>query len=215
MSAPWSMVMARWPLPSSAPESWPSVEPLGVKARIGAQPVRRLEIHDQERHRAVGLGLQDEAAVEFQRRAEQRRQHDGLAEQLADRRRDNRAWSGYRRARGRAGSGGRADRAQATSNGSTASSTGTDDGARIGASGEILMSEDCEVMALYLGSAGTKRKGLEDERSLSSSPRTRGTQNPRPALCDERLSDRENERSRGMGPCFRRDDDGHPRSTIV
>ena len=112
MSGPWSMVIARWPLPSSAPESWPSLSRLGIEARIGAQAIRRLEIHDQERHRAVGLGLQDEAAVEFQRRAEQRRQHDGLAEQLADRRPDNRAWSGRRRARGRAGSAGRADRAQ-------------------------------------------------------------------------------------------------------
>jgi len=58
-----------------------------VVARIGAQAVGRLEVDHQERHRPVGLGLQDEAAVEFQRRAEQGRQHDGLAEQLADRRR--------------------------------------------------------------------------------------------------------------------------------
>ena len=63
------------------------LEPLGIEARIGAQAIRRLEVDDQERHRAVGLGLQNEAAVEFQRRAEQRRQHDRLAEQLADRRR--------------------------------------------------------------------------------------------------------------------------------
>jgi len=35
----------------------------------------------------IGLGLQNEAALEFRRRAEQRRQHDRLAEQLADRRR--------------------------------------------------------------------------------------------------------------------------------
>ena len=62
-------------------------EPRRIEARIGAQPVRRLKIHDQERYRPVGLGLQDEAAVELQRRAEQRRQHDRLAEQLADRRR--------------------------------------------------------------------------------------------------------------------------------
>src|ERR1700687_1174601 len=46
-----------------------------------------MEIHDQKRHRAVGLGLQNEATVEFQRRAEQGRQHDRLAEQLADGRR--------------------------------------------------------------------------------------------------------------------------------
>ena len=78
------MVIARWPLPSSAPESWPCFEPRGVEARIGAQAIRRLEIHDQKRHRAVSPGLQDEAAIEFQRRAEQRRQHDRFAEQLAD-----------------------------------------------------------------------------------------------------------------------------------
>ena len=62
-------------------------EPRLVEPRIGAQPVRRLKIDDQERHRSVGLGLQDEAAVELERGAEQRRQHDGFAEQLADRRR--------------------------------------------------------------------------------------------------------------------------------
>ena len=60
-------------------------EPPGIEARIGAQAVRRLKIHDQKRHRAVGLGLQNEAALEFQRRAEQGREHDRLAEQLADR----------------------------------------------------------------------------------------------------------------------------------
>ena len=88
------------------------LEPLRVEARIGAQAIRRLEVDDQERHRAIGLGLQNETAVEFQRRAEQRREHDRLAEQLADRPADNHAWSGCRRARARAGSGGRADRAQ-------------------------------------------------------------------------------------------------------
>ena len=60
-------------------------EPLGIEACIGTQAIRRLEIDDQERHRAIGLGLQNEATVEFQRRAEQRRQHDRLAEQFADR----------------------------------------------------------------------------------------------------------------------------------
>ena len=63
------------------------LEPLRIEPRIGAQAIRRLEVHDHERHRTIGLGLQNEAALEFQRRAEQRRQHDGLAEQLADRRR--------------------------------------------------------------------------------------------------------------------------------
>ena len=59
------------------------LEPRGVVARIGAQAIRRLEIHDQKRHRAVSPGLQDEATIEFQRRAEQRREHDGFPKQLA------------------------------------------------------------------------------------------------------------------------------------
>ena len=58
------------------------LQPRRIEARIGAQFIRRLKIHDQERHRTVGLGLQDEAAVEFQRRAEQGRKHDRFAEQL-------------------------------------------------------------------------------------------------------------------------------------
>ncbi|MGY3405077.1 hypothetical protein ACVWZV_001190 [Bradyrhizobium sp. GM5.1] len=61
-------------------------ESRGVVARIGAQAIRRLIVHDQERHRTVGLGLENEAALELQRGAKQRGQHDGLAEQLADRR---------------------------------------------------------------------------------------------------------------------------------
>ena len=60
------------------------LEPAGIEARIGAQTVRRLEIHYQKRHRTVGLGLQDETAIEFQGRAQQRREHDRLAEQPAD-----------------------------------------------------------------------------------------------------------------------------------
>ena len=63
------------------------LELLHIKARIGPQAIRRLEVDDQKRHRAIGLGLQNETAVEFQRRAEQRREHDRLAEQLADGRR--------------------------------------------------------------------------------------------------------------------------------
>ena len=58
----------------------------------------------------------------------------------------------------------------ATSNGSTASSTGTDDGARTGDFGEIFVSGDCEVMALYLGSERAKRKG----RCMSRSPANAG-----------------------------------------
>src|SRR5215475_13900193 len=52
-----------------------------------------------------------------------------------------------------------------TSKGSTASSTGTADGARIGLVKVILVSGDWEVMALYLGSADAKRKGLRTQSS--------------------------------------------------
>ena len=74
-------------MPSSAAGILAVLDAAGIEARIGAQAIRRLEVDDQKRHRTVGLGLQDEAAVEFQGRAEQRREHDGFAEQLADRRR--------------------------------------------------------------------------------------------------------------------------------
>ena len=59
-------------------------EPLRIEARIGAQAIRRLKVHNQKRHRTVGLGLQNETALKFQRRAKQRRKHDRFAEQLAD-----------------------------------------------------------------------------------------------------------------------------------
>ena len=61
------------------------LEPLRIEPRIGAQAIRRLEVDDHERYRAIGLGLKNEAAFEFQRRAEQRRQYDRLAQQLGDR----------------------------------------------------------------------------------------------------------------------------------
>ena len=63
------------------------LEPRQHRSAHRRAAVRRLEIHDQERHRAIGLGLQDEAAIELQGRAEQGRQHDRFAEQLADGRR--------------------------------------------------------------------------------------------------------------------------------
>ena len=56
-----------------------------VEARAGAHLVGRGEIDDQHAHRPVGLGLQDEAALELQRGAEQHAEHDRLAEQLGDR----------------------------------------------------------------------------------------------------------------------------------
>src|ERR1700752_1974598 len=46
-----------------------------------------------------------------------------------------------------------------TSNGKTVSSTGTAEGARTGASRAVFVAGDWETMELYLGSAGTKRKG--------------------------------------------------------
>jgi len=61
------------------------LQPLGVEAGIGAEPIGRLEVDDKKGNRAIGPGLQDEAAFEFQGRAEQSRQDDSLAEQLADR----------------------------------------------------------------------------------------------------------------------------------
>ena len=64
----------------------PVLQARSIEARIGAQPIGRLEVDDQKRYRAVGLGLQQETAVEFQRRSQQRRQHDRFAEQLAHRR---------------------------------------------------------------------------------------------------------------------------------
>src|ERR1700686_4525483 len=59
-----------------------------------------------------------------------------------------------------------------TSKGSTASSTGTDEGARMGASGVILVSDDSESMALYLGSEDGNRKGV------TVVPAKAGTHNP-------------------------------------
>ena len=56
-----------------------------VEARAGAHLVGRDEIDDQHAHRPVGLGLQDEAALELQRGAEQHAEHDRFAEQLGDR----------------------------------------------------------------------------------------------------------------------------------
>ena len=53
-----------------------------VEAGAGAHLAGRGVVDDQHADRPVALGLQDEAAVEFQRRAEQHREHDRLAQQL-------------------------------------------------------------------------------------------------------------------------------------
>ena len=86
------MVMARWPWPSSAPaRGLAGLDRAGharrVEARAGAHLAGAAEIDHQHADRPVGLGLQDEAALDLQRRAEQHGQRDGLAEQLGDRRR--------------------------------------------------------------------------------------------------------------------------------
>ena len=63
-----SMVMATWPLPSSAPwsprplalgrEAASALSKIGIAAQLCVP--RRHEVGDQEIERAVGLGLQDE-----------------------------------------------------------------------------------------------------------------------------------------------------------
>ncbi len=60
-------------------------EAVGVEAGIGAQRARRREIGDQHVDRPVGAGLQDELALELQRRAEQHRDHAGLGQKARDR----------------------------------------------------------------------------------------------------------------------------------
>src|ERR1700676_1713819 len=75
---------------------------------------------------------------------------------------------------------------EATSNGNTASSTGMADGARTGVSREIFVSDDCEVMALYLGSERANRKGAKcrpcerrDDDSIFTEPLRHGLKTPR------------------------------------
>jgi hypothetical protein len=61
------------------------LEPVLVKAGIGAQIAGRAEIRDQQVNRPVALGLNDQFAFEFERRAEQHRQCNGFGEQPGDR----------------------------------------------------------------------------------------------------------------------------------
>ena len=56
------------------------LEPVLVEPRGGAQAVRRVEIDDDHVDGAVGLGLQLEAPLELQGRAEQHGQRRRLAE---------------------------------------------------------------------------------------------------------------------------------------
>ena len=68
------------------PRSRPRRGRVSKRAQARTLPGVR-EIDHQHAHRPVGLGLQDEAAFELQRRAEQHGEHDGLAQQLGDRHR--------------------------------------------------------------------------------------------------------------------------------
>ena len=86
------MVMARWPWPSSFPGSAALAgdggsDALGIEAGAGPHLAGRGEIDHQHAHRSVALRLQNEAAVELQRRTEHHREHDRLAEQFRNRRR--------------------------------------------------------------------------------------------------------------------------------
>ena len=86
------MVMARWPWPSRAPAAAAPAAIAAatrrlVEAGAGADLAGRGEIDHQHAHRPVGLRLQDEAALELERRAQQHPEHDRLAQKLGDRRR--------------------------------------------------------------------------------------------------------------------------------
>jgi hypothetical protein len=59
----------------------------GVETGAGTHFARRGVVDDQHTHRPVALGLEDEAALEFECRAEQHRKHDRLAQKLRHRRR--------------------------------------------------------------------------------------------------------------------------------
>ncbi len=59
---------------------------IGIEPGAGPNLARRSEVDHQHAHRTVGLGLQDKAALNFQRRAEHDGEHDGLAEQFCHRR---------------------------------------------------------------------------------------------------------------------------------
>ena len=57
----------------------------GIELGAGPDPAGAAIVGDQHPDRTVGPGLQDEAAFELERGAEQHGEHDGLAEQLGDR----------------------------------------------------------------------------------------------------------------------------------
>ena len=62
-------------------------DPLLVEAGAAAHAAGGAEIDHQHAHRPVGLGLQDEAALELEHRAEHDREHDRLAQELGNRQR--------------------------------------------------------------------------------------------------------------------------------
>ena len=69
------MVIARWPRPSNSPCRRPRGDgrgdTFGIETCAGAHLVGRAVVDDQHAHRAVALRLQDESALEFQRRTQQ------------------------------------------------------------------------------------------------------------------------------------------------
>ena len=90
------------------------------------------EVDHQHAHRPVGLGLQDEAAFELQRGAEQHGEHDRLAEQLGHRRRIVVTRKNCRRPPARAAPRGRAGRALPPRTAGSVSSAEVAAGARDG-----------------------------------------------------------------------------------
>ena len=102
-----------------------------VEARAGAHFVGGDEIHDQHAHRTVALRLQNETAIDLQRRAQHHREHQRFAQELGDRlrigvpRKDFVDDGPSRTTRPRRSS-------LATSNGMTVSSRAVGDGARVG-----------------------------------------------------------------------------------
>ena len=83
--------MARWPLPEQQaglvlPVRDRRGDALLVEAGERAHVAGGAVVDHEHAHRPVGLRLQDEAALELEHRAEQHGEHDGLADELRDRR---------------------------------------------------------------------------------------------------------------------------------
>ena len=61
------------------------LEHVRIETRVAAQAIGRVEIDDDEVDRPIGLRLQDELALEFQRGADEGGQHHRFAQQPGDR----------------------------------------------------------------------------------------------------------------------------------